>query len=222
MTRTNRGSRQSRGYGAARLALALIVAVFGIAALAFALKAFQQRDAVVVAHIVDGDTIVVSHAGEQSKVRLLNIDSPEKQECLYEESAAHLARLISPGEMVELVYDTQRQDRYGRELVGVYKQDGSFINEQMVADGFARAVEYQPNTKFTEEMRAAEARAKAQGLGIHSVPVECLLPSDVSRQAHARYVADPDPFYLDVMRDAVDAAPNFTYREQALELINSL
>ena len=216
--RTKRGARRNT----LRLSVALLIAVFGIAGIALAVSMLQERDAVVVSKIVDGDTIVVTHSGEEVKVRLLNIDTPEKDECLYEESTQHLESLITPGESVNLVYDVERVDRYGRDLAGVYKQDGTFVNEAMVADGFARAVEFQPNTKFTSTMRAAEDRAKDAGLGIHGVSTECLLPTDIARDALVRYQSDPDPFYLEVMRDAVDGTKNFTYREQALDLINSL
>lgn len=212
----------TRRTGALRLAAAILVTVIGIAVIAYGVRALQQRDAVIVSRIVDGDTIVVTQSGEETKVRLLNIDTPEEDECLFADATQHLATLITPGEAVRLVYDVQRQDRYGRDLAGVYKQDGTFVNEVMVADGFARAVEFQPNTRFTQQLRTAEAQAKSEGLGIHGVPTECLLPTDVARDALTRYQSDPDPFYLDVMRDAVDNTPNFTYREQALDFINSL
>ena len=215
-------TQQTSRRGTMRLIIALLIAVVGIAGVALAMRMLQESDAVVVSKIVDGDTIVVTHSGEETRVRLLNIDTPEKDECLYAESTQHLESLIAPGESVNLVYDVERVDRYGRDLAGVYKQDGTFVNEAMVADGFARAVEFQPNTKFTSTMRAAEDRAKDAGLGIHGVSTECLLPTDIARDALVRYQSDPDPFYLEVMRDAVDGTKNFTYREQALDLINSL
>ena len=116
----------------------------------------------------------------------------------------------------------QRQDQYGRDLGAVFLPDGTFINEEIVKAGWARAVEYPPNVKYTARLQAAEAYAKQHNLGIHAVPDECLLPTEVAKQAKARYEKDPDPFYKDVMRDAVERTKNFTYREQALEYIDSL
>lgn len=175
-------------------------------------------DQVAVTRIVDGDTIVVDKQGEETKVRLLNIDTPEQGECLYEQATAHLTELIPPGTKVTLEYDVERRDRYGRELAGVFTD--VFVNEQMLIDGFARAVTFDPNTKFTQRAEAAEAMAGHTG--IHAVGPECLLPTDVAKQALERYERDPDPFYKDVMTDAVERTPNFTYREQALEFIDSL
>lgn len=175
---------------------------------------------VTVTKIVDGDTIVVERDSQETRVRLLNIDAPEQGECLHDEAAARLSELIPPGTRVTLEYDKERQDRYGRDLAGVFTD--VFINEQLLIDGYARAVTYQPNTKFTQRAEAAEAVAKTAGAGMHGVGVECLLPGSVAKQALERYEQDPDPFYKAVMVDAVEREPNFTYREQALEYIDSL
>ncbi len=175
---------------------------------------------VTVTKIEDGDTIVVELDSQETRVRLLNIDAPEQGECLYDEASARLSELIPPGTRVTLEYDQERQDRYGRDLAGVFTD--IFVNEQMLLDGYARAVTYQPNTKFTQRAEAAETKAKAANAGVHGVGVECLLPGSVAKQALQRYQDDPDPFYKDVMRESVEHAPNFTYREQALEYIDSL
>lgn len=175
---------------------------------------------VTVTKIVDGDTIVVERDSQETRVRLLNIDAPEQGECLHDEASARLSELIPPGTRVTLEYDKERQDRYGRDLAGVFTD--VFINEQLLIDGYARAVTYQPNTKFTQRAEAAEAVAKAAGAGMHGVGVECLLPGSVAKQALERYEQDPDPFYKDVMREVVEREPNFTYREQAFTYIDSL
>lgn len=201
---------------------AIILIVFGlIAALALAWQ-FVHDDSVTVARIVDGDTIVVSEDGEEVKVRLLNIDSPEEGECLHDEASARITELIPPGSAVTLQRDQEHHDRYGRDLAGVFTTDGTFVNEVMVAEGYARAVEFQPNVKFSSRMEAAELQARNAGLGVHAVTTDCLLPTDVAREALNRFQETRDPFYKDVMRDAVTNRGKFTYREQALEMIDSL
>lgn len=207
-----------------KLAAVMLIALISIAALASAAKTWQERsgDTVVVSRIIDGDTIDVERSGETVRVRLLNIDTPEKGECLFNDATEHLSGLIAPGDRVTLIYDVERQDRYGRELAGVVTADGTFVNEVMVADGFARAVEYEPNTRFTRQMQDAETQAKSAHTGIHAVPTECLMPNEVARDALDRYQNNPDQFYLDVIRDAVDSTNNFTYRDQAIALIDSL
>lgn len=176
-----------------------------------------------VTKIVDGDTLDVDRDGETVRVRLLNIDTPEKGECLYQEAADRLAELAPPGTRVRLEHDQEREDRYGRELAAVFAGD-VFVNEQLTSEGLARAVTYEPNHAYTTRMEAAQARARATHLGIHAVPTECLLPTDTARRALELHAKDPAhrAFYRDVMRDAVTATNNFTYKDQALEFIDAL
>ena len=176
-----------------------------------------------VTKIVDGDTLDVDRDGETVRVRLLNIDTPEKGECLYQEATDRLTELAPPGTRVRLEHDQEREDRYGRELAAVFAGD-VFVNEQLAADGLARAVTYEPNHAYTTRMEAAQARARAAHLGIHAVPTECLLPTETARRALELHAEDPAhrAFYRDVMRDAVTATNTFTYKDQALEFIDAL
>ncbi|MCG7277662.1 thermonuclease family protein [Corynebacterium imitans] len=176
-----------------------------------------------VTKIVDGDTLDVDRDGETVRVRLLNIDTPEKGECLYQEATDRLTELAPPGTRVRLEHDQERKDRYGRELAAVFAGD-VFVNEQLAADGLARAVTYEPNHAYTTRMEAAQARARAAHLGIHAVPTECLLPTETARRALELHAEDPAhrAFYRDVMRDAVTATNTFTYKDQALEFIDAL
>lgn len=197
--------------------LRLLAAILAAAAL----SACQSQP--TVTKIVDGDTLDINRDGETVRVRLLNIDTPEQAECLYQEATDRLAELAPPGTRVRLEHDQEREDRYGRELAAVFAGD-MFVNEQLVADGLARAVTYEPNHAYTTRMEAAQARAHADHLGIHAVPTECLLPTDTARRALELHAEDPRhrDFYRDVMRDAVTATTNFTYKDQALEFIDAL
>lgn len=197
--------------------LHLIVTILAAAAL----SACQSQP--TVTKIVDGDTLDIKRDGETVRVRLLNIDTPEQGECLYQEATDRLTELAPPGTHVRLEHDQEREDRYGRELAAVFAGD-MFVNEQLVADGLARAVTYEPNHAYTTRMETAQARARASHLGIHAVPTECLLPTDTARRALELHAEDPRhrDFYRDVMRDTVTATTNFTYKDQALEFIDAL
>lgn len=202
---------------------ALLIVVLAVTAVLAVLAKFGPKpDQELVLQVIDGDTIDIQPADDPTRVRLIGIDAPEQGECLYEESKEFLSTTLWPRTDIRLKYDVQRQDQYGRDLGAVFMPDGTFINEEIVKAGWARAVEYPPNVKYTARLKAAEGYAKQHNLGIHAVPDECLLPTEVAREAKARYEADPDPFYKDVMRDAVERTKNFTYREQALEYIDSL
>lgn len=71
----------------------------------------------VVTDIVDGDTLdVVGPAGDEERVRIVGIDTPERGECGYAEAADALAGLVL-GHDVELVSGAvDDRDAYGRLL----------------------------------------------------------------------------------------------------------
>lgn len=135
-----------------------------------------------VERVIDGDTIDVSTWSGTKRVRLLNIDTPElshfgtAEECLAQEAKDRLAELLPAGTRVTLEYDVDRQDRYGRELAGVFK-GSDFINEQIVSEGFAHAVLFEPNHKFYDRILAAEAGPRANRTGVFGVGPECLTSS---------------------------------------------
>lgn len=119
-----------------------------------------------VTRIVDGDTLYVADLDE--RVRLIGIDTPEvdpSPECYGPESSAHLAELAPVGSDVVVVFDVERQDQYGRNLAYVYVGD-DLVNEEMVADGYARVYTFPPNTAHVETLEAAERAARDSGLGM--------------------------------------------------------
>ncbi len=137
-----------------------------------------------VIRVVDGDTVDLEIAGEQTRVRLLNIDTPETVdpdkavECMGPEATDYLERLLKPGEKVDLEYDIEREDRYGRTLAGVFKDD-VFVNSAIAAAGLGVAVKYEPNVKFYDEVLAAEQKAVDAGEGLFDPSVECTIPAQL-------------------------------------------
>lgn len=133
-----------------------------------------------VERVVDGDTVDVSTWSGTKRVRLLNIDTPElghdgaPEECLAQEAKDRLEELLPAGTTVTLEYDVDRQDRYGRELAGVFVGD-DFVNEQIVSEGFAHAVVFEPNRKFYDRILAAEAGPRADRKGVFGVEPGCLV-----------------------------------------------
>jgi endonuclease YncB( thermonuclease family) len=123
----------------------------------------------VVTDVVDGDTIEVSMNGEAYQVRYIGINTPEWDEPCGEEATAANALLVS-GQTVTLVRDVSETDQYGRLLRYVYVGD-LFVNEYLVAQGWAEAREYPPDTAFNDEFEALEADAIAAGLGCHPTGV---------------------------------------------------
>jgi micrococcal nuclease len=118
-----------------------------------------------VTRVVDGDTVVLSSIG---KSRLIGIDTPEVYggvECYGPEASAYAKRLLT-GRRVRVRPGAEQRDRYGRALVYLWLYDGRFVNELLVAGGWARTLEIAPNIRYAALLRrrAREARTARRGL----------------------------------------------------------
>ena len=151
--------------------IVLAAATAAVAALAAGRVTTARRpapDALVTA-IVDGDTVHL--AGYPHAVRLIGIDAPEAtttryghSQCGGDQATSHLAELIA-GHVVHIELDRQRVDRYGRTLAYLWL-DTTSVNTQMIADGYAYAVAYPPNTAHQQTFTDAETVARTAGAGL--------------------------------------------------------
>ncbi|TRX33667.1 nuclease [Corynebacterium guaraldiae] len=159
--------------------IAGLLAVGGVSYGAYSVLGSESSDnAITIQGVIDGDTIDVAQDGETTRIRLLNIDTPEMgKECLAEEAKQYLAGLLPVGTVVTLEYDNEREDNYGRTLAGVFKE-GSLINASVAEEGFAVPMKVGGNTRFFSEVSAAADRARAAGKGINSAGTECVFGDD--------------------------------------------
>ncbi len=108
----------------------------------------------------DGDTITILEEGNREvRVRLLEIDAPEKAQAFGDAAREHLAGLVF-GKTVA-VRGSER-DPYGRLLAHVHV-DGVWVNRQMVADGFAWQF---GRYSHSSELAEAEHSARSTHLGL--------------------------------------------------------
>ena len=126
-----------------------------------------------VKRVVDGDTfVVINESGADEKIRLIGVNAPvsrntgrKKKEPFGMESKKFLTNYLT-GKKVKLEYDVQKTDKYGRTLAYVYMENGVFLNEYLVKEGYAQIATYPPNVKYVEVFRKAQklAREKSKGL----------------------------------------------------------
>jgi len=109
--------------------LIIVVIVGGL--IGFAGIMIIQTQARTVDYVIDGDTLVME-SGE--RVRISNIDAPEKGEEGYDHARILLRTLIHD-KYVEL--ERLGEDKYGRTLARV-KLDGADVGEMMIELGAAR------------------------------------------------------------------------------------
>ncbi len=113
-----------------------------------------------VQRVIDGDTVVIA---DGSRIRLIGIDAPEKGAPCFEESKRALQKMVY-GKAVELAFDDEKRDKYGRTLAYIFA-DGTFVNLSMVERGYALAFPFEPNLLHAEEFAAAEQLARSHGNG---------------------------------------------------------
>jgi len=127
-----------------------------------------------VERVVDGDTIELSLSTGRERVRLLGIDTPETvhptkpTECFGPEASARLAELAPAGSELRIERDVELRDRYGRLLAYLWAPDGTFINESLVAGGYARTLPIDPNRAHRRTLADAESAARSSGAGLWS------------------------------------------------------
>ena len=148
------------GYKIIRV-LSLLVFIFFISAL------LNAQDLVKVKRVIDGDTLLLTN-GE--KVRLIGVDTPEtkhpqKPVQRFGREAYLFTRELVEGKEVRLEFDWQRRDKYGRLLAYVYLTDGTFLNAEIIIQGYGFAYTRFP-FKYLEEFRKYEREARENGKGL--------------------------------------------------------
>ena len=136
---------------------------------------------VYVKRAVDGDTLLLE-TGE--RVRLIGVDTPEIHESdkLYRDSkrsgentrtikamgqkAYLFTRNLVEAKYVRLEFDLEKYDKYDRLLAYVYLEDGTFVNAEIVKQGYASLMTIPPNVRYSDLFLRLyrEARENKRGL----------------------------------------------------------
>jgi endonuclease YncB( thermonuclease family) len=119
-----------------------------------------------VVKIADGDTLTMIVEGQQEKIRLSDIDTPERKQPYGMRAKQALAEMTF-GKTIS-VFTTSR-DRYGR-VIGHVTAEGVDINAELVRLGYAWV--YRRYSNDPELLRLEEsARAEKLGLWAESNPI---------------------------------------------------
>jgi micrococcal nuclease len=148
----------------------IIISFFSIIPLAEA----AERKTYLVTAVHDGDTVSIkakSFIGiplKIERIRLIGIDAPElKQEPWGRRAKRHLKKLISESNwVVNVEFDVEQRDKYGRLLCYLWDKNGRLINERMLEDGYAVLYTLPPNVKYAERFTAAQKKAQSKNAGI--------------------------------------------------------
>ncbi len=150
------------------LVLGLLVSAGALTAVAIAvpvrastrLAPFRAR----VVRVSDGDSITVLQGTVQHRIRLADIDAPERGQPWGRQAQRMLAALVAGAEVQILPTDT---DRWGRIVARVRTADGTDVSRAMVSEGGAWAF----RRYLTDQSKLQlEAEARAAGRGLWALP----------------------------------------------------
>lgn len=133
----------------------------------------------IVSYVHDGDTV---HLEDGRKIRLIGINTPElardnkPEQAFATEARKRLqAAITGHGNRVGLVHGAESHDRYGRTLAHLMTPDGENLQALLLSQGVAVAINYPPNTRYTDCYAEQEDTARCLGAGIWSSPEQLVL-----------------------------------------------
>lgn len=129
-----------------------------------------ELESVTVAEVIDGDTV---NLADGERVRYIGLNTPERDEAYYDEATQLNRQLLNAGP-VQLEFDVETQDQFGRTLAYIWV-DGVLVNLEIVRQGYANMLVVPPNNRYEAEFRQAEAEARQAKRGMWqgvSVPLK--------------------------------------------------
>ncbi|GGG21144.1 thermonuclease family protein [Pontibacter amylolyticus] len=131
-----------------------------------------------VVGVKDGDTFELLRNGQTITVRLLGVDTPEKNQA-FGQRAKQFASDLAFGKNVRLIENNK--DRYGRTVGTIILPDGRSLNEELVREGYAWHYTAYSKDKTLANLEA-DARRFKRGLWQDPNPVA---PWDFRKQKPA-------------------------------------
>lgn len=145
----------------------------------------------LVSNVVDGDTIdidVPDGEYEHTRIRLWGIDTPESKSpkvgvMYFGPEAAEYTRKLALGRDVRIYLDEGNDTRgyYGRVLAYVQLPDTRFLNEVLVAEGYAYA-DVRFRHSYYNKYKQLESAARGQRKGLWADVTRDQLPEWLQRE----------------------------------------
>lgn len=112
----------------------------------------------LVTNVIDGDTADIIIDGKTERLRFSGVNTPETDECYYQEAKDELKRLILD-KKIYIQQDITNRGNYGRLLRYIYLDD-LLINQHLVENGFAKCYhKYKDDTSKYRLLARSEAEA---------------------------------------------------------------
>lgn len=179
-----------------------------------------------VKRVFDGDTFQ-TEAGEN--VRLIGIDTPEmnwengEPDIFARESLKYTQEKVL-NKTVYLIYDREKEDKYGRKLAYVITEEGIFLNQKLLQKGYASLMLVPPNTTCSHIFKSCVLNARKDLQGVwgewYNLSQSRL---EVSWQDADKYLGQEVTVKGKIVETAIDGKVNFLRftreDEKALQLV---
>lgn len=159
--------------------------IFLLALILCPLSSFAQQ--AKVRSIVDGDTLKVSFEGRTELLRLIGIDAPERLEnpkawrdaersqrdiktilAMGEKASQYTKQILRNVSDLQLEFDIEPRDKFGRLLAYAYLPSGGMLNELLIQAGYVNLMSIPPNLRYAERFKKALFEARKNGRGLWS------------------------------------------------------
>ena len=145
-----------------KISVLSLILIFCLSSLAFCEEWSRVK------RVIDGDTIVLS---DNQRVRYIGINTPEtkhpsKAAELFGREAYKFNKKLVEGKKVRLEFDAEKYDRYDRLLAYVYLEDGTFVNAEIIKQGYAYIYTVPPNVKYADLFLKLQQQAREKDRGL--------------------------------------------------------
>ncbi|WP_442603881.1 thermonuclease family protein [Paenibacillus sp. KN14-4R] len=152
------------------LVLSICLAMLGCSSQDKTPNTASERTKVKVERVVDGDTLQITMNGSKEKLRLIGVDTPETKKAdtpvmFWGEEASAYTKKRLEGKTVELEWDVERKDQYGRYLAYVWI-DKEMFNRTLIQESYGRMVTFPPNVKYADTFKKDQEQARKKGNGL--------------------------------------------------------
>lgn len=140
--------------------------------------------AATIVRIVDGDTIVAKVAGQEQRIRLILVDTPEsvhpnsaKNNEYGKMASSFTSSVLKEGQTIYLQKDVSETDRYGRLLRYVWLSQPTDVdsetevrakmyNARLLLEGYAQIATFPPDIKYVDMFTKFQREARENNRGL--------------------------------------------------------
>lgn len=128
----------------------------------------QEYTSAKVLRIIDGDTMIMMVEGKKEWVNLLAVDAPEAVQPWGMVALNALNGLVT-GKDIRIEFDKKKRN-YEGQMWGYLWVGETFVNLEMVLNGYALWDFWPPNIRYDEQLLTAEFQARREWKGMWKSP----------------------------------------------------